>query len=183
MAFVSHRGRKASSSAGTSAASSRASSVRPHSCCRKASSLSSAVCRTGGRIPAAACRTHTVSASSTAVLRYWLQSVVRSNSAASNWATASHTGPMPRPPASMRSVRSSSLASTGSSSRVRKITSPWSRAFHSFSFIVPSLCPVFLFSFVVQKRACHGDTQAIKVYSGLGRVARVHAGVFNFLHR
>ena len=82
----------------------------------------------------------------------------------------------------MRSVRSSSLASTGSSSSVRKITSPWSRAFHSFSFIVPSLCPVFCFSFVVQKRACHGDTQAIKVYSGLGRVARVHADVFNFLH-
>lgn len=38
--------------------------------------------------------------------------------------------------AAIRSVRSTNFAMTSSSSRARKMTSPWSRAFHSVRFII-----------------------------------------------
>ena len=138
MGRVSHRGRKSSSCACPAAEpadASSSSSVRPQSACKKASSRSSAVCKTGESAPAAACRTQTVSVSSTAAERWSLQLTVWSNRAASNCATASHTAAWPGAQASMRSVRSTSFATTGSSSRARNTTSPCRRAFHSRRFI------------------------------------------------
>ena len=142
MAFVSHRGRKGSLSAAP-AASRSSSSVRLHSCRRKSSSLSSAVCKTGGTSLTAACRTQTVSASRTAAERYSPKLVVCSKRAASKEAAASHTAPVLWGAAAIRSVRSTNFAMTSSSSRARKMTSPWSRAFHSVRFIILFLYTLF----------------------------------------
>lgn len=134
MSFVSHRGRKGSLSA-EPAASRSSSSVRLHSCRRKSSSLSSAVCKTGGTSLTAMPDADRLGFEDGSGKVFAEIGGVLEEGCFEGSGSVAH-GSRALGAAAIRSVRSTNFAMTSSSSRARKMTSPWSRAFHSVRFII-----------------------------------------------